>query len=150
MARCDTTQKFTASPKRVWQQFQPERMKSWYGPEIQALTPGPLTKGSRISVNGRSGARSFGYEATVTDYAENRTLAWEGSDGKASYRVIFTMTPKDGGTLLLFRDEFRLRGLMGRLIERFFMVKRVAKYDRQFLGKLKRLVEQGSMKRGPA
>jgi hypothetical protein len=143
MARCDTTEKISASPKRVWQQFQLERMKSWYGPEIQALTPGPLTKGSRISLTGRSGARSFGYEATITDYAENRTLAWEGSDGKVFYRVIFTMTPKDGGTLLLLRDEFRLRGLMGRLIERFFMVKRVAKYDRQFLGKLKRLVEQG-------
>lgn len=141
MSRVDTTEKIQASPSRVWTWFWPDRMSQWYGPELELLSPGPLCKGSRIRISGRSGIKRFGYEATVTDYAENRSLAWEGSEGRATYRVAFIMTPRDGGTVVLLRDEFRLRGLVGRLIEKLFMAGRVAKYDRHFLTQLKRLVE---------
>jgi uncharacterized protein YndB with AHSA1/START domain len=141
MARCDTTERINASPSRVWNRFRPERMKQWYGPEIRVLSPGPLAKGSRISVTGQSGPKRFGYDATVTEYADNRTLVWEGADNKATYRVTFLLAPKEGATVVLLRDEFHLKGLIGRLIEKLFMVRRVAKYDRHFLGKLKTLVE---------
>jgi hypothetical protein len=141
MARCDTTERINASPGRVWARFRPERMKEWYGPEIRVLTPGKLAKGSRISVTGQSGPKRFGYEATVTEYAENRTLAWQGEDAKATYYVTFLLAPKEGATTILLRDEFHLKGLIGRLIEKLFMTRRVAKYDRHFLAKLKSLAE---------
>lgn len=141
MSRVDTTEKVRASPSKVWTWFRPERMKEWYGPELELLSPGPLGKGSRVRISGRSGARRLGYEATVTEYAENRSLAWEGADERAAYRVAFLISPRDGGTVVFLRDEFRLRGLLGRLYEKLFLIGRVAKYDRHFLSQLKRLVE---------
>jgi uncharacterized membrane protein len=142
MARCDITERINATPGKVWAWFRPDRISQWYGPELRLVSPGPLGKGSRISVSGRSGSKRFGYEATVTDYAENRTLVWEGTDGRVSYRVAFLLAPKEGATVVLLRDEFHLKGLMGRLIEKLFMAKRVAAYDRGFLRRLKGLVER--------
>lgn len=142
MSRCDTTEKIAASPSKVWTFFRPERMQQWYGPEIRLLSQGPLAKGSRLRISGRSGPKTFGYEAIVVEYAENRIFAWAGSDEKVSYRVAFTLAPRDGGTVVLLRDEFQLKGLVGRLIEKIFMVRRVAKYDQHFLTALKNLVEK--------
>lgn len=142
MARCDTTERIAATPSRVWTEFRPERMKRWYGPEIEVISPGPLSKGSRIRISGRSGVKAFGYEATVTEYHENRALGWEGADENATYHVLFQLNPKDGGTVVFMRDEFRLKGVIGKIIEKVFMARRVAKYDRHFLRQLKELIEQ--------
>lgn len=143
MSRVDTTAKLTVSPSRLWAWFRPEKMKQWYGPELRVLSRGSLGKGAKVSLTGRSGAKEFGYEAVVTEYNENRTLAWEGADPKVAYRISFTLTPENEGTLLLLRDEFRLRGPIGWIIEKLFMSRRVARYDRHFLTTLKRLVEEG-------
>lgn len=142
MARCDVTERIDTAPSRIWAWFKPEKMKQWYGPEIQVISPGPLDKGSRIRLTGRSGPKTFGYEAEVTEYIENRCMAWEGADDRASYRITLTLAPKNGYTVISLRDEFSVGGLVGWMVERFFMAKRVTKYDRYFLSKLKALAEK--------
>lgn len=141
MARCDTTALIDAAPSRVWGLFRPDRINQWYGPEVRVLSPGPFGKGSKIKISGRSGAKTYGYEATVTEYVPNRGLTWEGEDNRMRYRVAFLMTPKDGKSLILMRDEFYLKLLLGRLIEKLFMARRVAKTDRQFMARLQSLAE---------
>lgn len=137
MSRCDTTEQIKASPSRIWAEFRPDRLPVWYGYRVEPLSHSPLTRGSRLRVGGPHEE----YEATVTEYAENRMLTWEGASAKANYRVALLLAPKDGYTLVLLRDEFHTRGFLGRLQERLVMQGRAASAARKALTALKRLAE---------
>ncbi len=139
MARSDTTERIATAPRRLWRFFQPDQM-AWYGVKLEPLSPGPLGQGARIRVSG--GPAGSGYEATVTEYAENRMLTWEGSDRRASHRVAFLLTPKESATVVLIKHEVHPRGLFGRLTDGL-TAGRISGHDRSALRRLKSLAEQG-------
>lgn len=134
MARSDVTERIAASPGKVWAFFQPEQFGRWYGLPVKPAAPGPFHKGARLKIGVT--------EATITEYAENRTLAWETREKRAVHRVTFLLAQKEGATVVLLRYELFMEGPLARLIERF-AVGGLTTRSRKALGRLKRLVEQG-------
>jgi uncharacterized protein YndB with AHSA1/START domain len=124
----------------------PARRRAWQAPvlEIEQLSPGALTAGTRVrerrEVGGR--ARSFVWEYTGLD--PGRSWSFRGLDGPVRAEGTMRFTPTDGGAATHVEFDFDLVGHgFGRLFAR--LARRGAPEQvAQDLGGLKRELEGGA------
>ena len=128
----------------------PQRMPYWYGAEMNCEFEvlggaADFEIGQKVRITGRLGSREISLTATVTQFEFGRLLEWRFQD---SYGVKGTQSWEinavDGGTLLRMRDRYEMPGAFGRVFDWLFTRHAVARRDRDWLARLKRLAQHGA------
>lgn len=147
MARLEFTLDVAAPADRVFVFFIPQRMPYWYGYEMEMHFEvqggaAEFQVGQKVRLTGRLGARDVSLTAVVTRYQWQRVLEWQFRD-EYGVRGLqrWEVEPAAAGTRLTMYDEYELPGRFGRLFDALVMRWNVARRDRRWLEKLRRLAE---------
>jgi hypothetical protein len=104
-----------ASPERVAAvEFDPARDPEWIGgvDTVEALTPPPLTVGSRVRRLGRFIGRRIEWIMLVEGFEPNRLVAMRAEKSPFPMQVDYILEPLDGGRRT--RASIRIRGAGGK------------------------------------
>ncbi len=148
MAKLAFTIEIAAPPDRVGVFLVPQRMPYWYGAEMQAefaVLDGAadFVAGQKVRIRGSLGKREVSLTAVVTEYAFARVLQWRFQDRYGVRGVQrWEIEPAEAGSCVLFREEYALPGFFGRAFDLMITRFAVARRDREYLVRLKRLAEQ--------
>jgi len=79
----------------------PQQGSKWHrSSEITPLSDGPISMGSRYRVTGRFLWWKFDSETVVSEYEENRLVAYQSSSGPYPFVLRYIFEPVDEGTRL--------------------------------------------------
>lgn len=147
MAKLALTIEIAAPPDRVGVFFVPQRMPYWYGAEMQAHFAvlggqAEFRAGQKVQIRGTLGGREVALTPVVMEYAFARVLEWRFQDeygvrGRQRWEV----QPGTRGSRVLLYDEYELPGRFGRFFDWLVTRHAVARRDRGYLERLKRLAE---------
>ena len=101
--------------------------------------------GQKVRITGRLGSREISLTTTVTQFEFGRFLEWRFQDsygvkGTQSWEISAT----GSATLVRMRDEYEMPGAFGKLFDWLFTRHAVARRDRDWLARLKRLAQHGA------
>lgn len=139
-----------APPNEVFAFFSPQRMPYWYGAEMDAQfeMQGGASEfgvGQKVRITGTLGSREVSLTVVVTRYEWGRLLEWQFQD---SYGVrglqSWLLEPAGPGTRIVMRDRYELPGRVGKWWDKMLTRRAVARRDREWLARLKRLMERAS------
>ncbi len=148
MATVELEQRIAASSALVGAFLVPQRMPYWYGAEMNCEFEvlggaSDFAAGQKVRISGRLGSREVSLTAIVTQFEFGRFLEWSFQD---SYGVKGTQSweinAADGGTLVRMRDRYEMPGTFGRAFDWLFTRHAVARRDREWLARWKRLAER--------
>ena len=150
MANIVLSADFTALPNEVFVFFVPQRMPLWYATEMDACfevqggAP-EFAAGQKVRIAGKLGRREVTLTVVITAYEWCRSLEWRFQDRygvKGLQR--WDLAPNAGGpgTRLTMRDSYEMPGAFGRFMDRFFTRHAVARRDRAWLARLRKLVSR--------
>jgi hypothetical protein len=149
MAKIEIEQRIAASSALVGAFLVPQRMPYWYGAEMNCEFEvlggaSDFATGQKVRISGRLGSREISLTVIVTQFEFGRYLEWRFQD---SYGVIGSQSWKidavDGATLVRMRDQYEMPGAFGTAFDWLFTRHAVARRDRDWLARLKRLAERG-------
>jgi len=141
-------QRIAASAALVGAFFVPQRMPYWYGAEMNCEFEvlggdADFATGQKIRISGRLGTREISLTAVVTKHELGRLLEWSFQD---SYGVKGTQSWEirgaDTDSVVCMRDQYEMPGAFGKMFNRIFTRHAVARRDRDWLARLKRLAER--------
>jgi len=141
-----------APPNEVFVFFVPQRMPYWYGAEMecQLEVSGSeadfrLAQKVRVSwhLKGFLGGKKIAHTAVVTGYESPRILEWRFED---RYGVRGTehweLKPTPAGTRVTMRSEYSMPGIIARIVDQLFTRHAVARRNREYLARLRKLAER--------
>ncbi len=137
-----------APADRVAVFFVPQRMPYWFGSEMQAEFEVPggaadFAVGQKVRIRGRMGDREVSHTAVVTAFEPARLLEWRFTDAYGVKGLqLWELEARAKGTSLKMRDEYEMPGKLGRFLDVTFTRHAVARRDRGWLAKLKKLAER--------
>jgi uncharacterized protein YndB with AHSA1/START domain len=147
MAALEFVTEFAAPPKLVFAFFVPQRMPYWYGAEMEccfevAGGASDFAVGQKVRISGKVGAREVALTIVITSYEWERLLEWRFQDaygvrGLQSWELAASAL----GTRVTMRDCYEMPGRLGRAADWLLTRHAVARRDREYLARLKRLVE---------
>jgi hypothetical protein len=147
MGKLAFTLEITAPPDRVGVFFVPQRMPYWYGADMEAeftvLGGGEdFAAGQKVQIRGELQKREVSLTAVVTEYRFAQVLEWKFQD-RYGVRGMqrWEIETAASGSLLRMRDEYELPGFVGRVFDWLITRHAVARRDREYLARLKRLSE---------
>lgn len=128
----------------------PQRMPYWYGAEMNCEFEvlggaADFEIGQKVRITGRLGSREISLTATVTQFEFGRFLEWRFKDsygvkGMQSWEISAT----GSATLVRMCDQYEMPGAFGRVFDWFLTRHAVARRDRDWLARLKRLAQHGA------
>jgi len=128
--------------------FVPQRMPYWYGAEMETCFEvqggaADFAVGQKVRITGRLRKREIALTVVITRYEWARWLEWRFQDvygvrGTQSWALGATAH----GALVRMRDVYEMPGRFGRVADRLFTRFAVARRDRAWLERLKRLIER--------
>ena len=148
MAELDFTIEIAAPPDRVFAFFVPQRMPYWYGAEMGAELEvqggaSEFQLGLKVRVTGRLWLREVSLTAVVTRYMWGRALEWQFRDAYGIRGLqSWELEPTPAGTRVRMRDHYALSGRLGKLLDTLLTKRNIARRDRLYLDRLKRLAER--------
>jgi uncharacterized membrane protein len=129
--------------------FVPQRLTYWYGREMHARLEvqggvAELSKGLRVRVRGRLAKRELEHTACVTRCEWGQVLEWEFEDGygvKGMER--WELEPSEaGGTCVRMISAYEMPNAVARVVNALVTKHSVARRNREYLERLKRLLEK--------
>jgi Polyketide cyclase / dehydrase and lipid transport len=148
MASLNFEQHIAASPALVSAFFVPQRMPYWYGAEMNCELEvlggaADFAVGQKIRIAGKVGAREISLTAVVTKCDFGRVLEWKFQDsyGVKGEQAWIIEAEGDGATVRM-RDVYEMPGAFGRAFDWLFTRHAVARRDRDWLARLRRLAER--------
>lgn len=153
MARIETSVEIAAPAELVFAFFVPQRMPYWYGAEMEAcfVVQGGAPEfavAQKVRVAGRLGRREVGHTAVVTELQYARVFEWRFEDRygvKGRERWELERQDKASAPRMVVRmlSEYTFPGLFGKAMDRLVTRHAVARRNREYLLRLKRLAEHG-------
>lgn len=151
MAKLEITEPIAVPPEHVFAFFVPQRMPYWYGREIDSQFEvqgcgAEFAVGSRLRIAGRVGRRMVSQQAVVTACEYGRVLEWNFEDdygvrGKERWDLERVAGPEGAGTVVKFRSDYCVPGLLGGVVDWLVTRHAVARRGREYLRRLARLAE---------
>jgi uncharacterized protein YndB with AHSA1/START domain len=148
MAELEFIIEIPAPPQLVFAFFVPQRMPYWYGAEMESCfeVQGGATEfqtGQKVRITGQLGRREVGLTVVILRYEWGRALEWRFQDafgvrGMQNWELAATAH----GTRITMRDCYEMPGRLGKIVDWLFTRYAVARRDRSYLARLKRLVER--------
>ncbi len=133
---------------RVAAFFVPQRMVYWYGPEVKARLEvrggaSDFALGQIVRISGRIGGSNVELTAVISAFEPRRLLEWRFHDAYGIRGMQrWDLTAEGNATRLKMCDEYEPSGRLGRLFDSLFTRHAVARRDRAWLAKLKKLAER--------
>src|SRR5271170_745662 len=156
MARIEISVWMAAPAELVFAFFVPQRMAYWYGSDMEACLEvqggaSDFAVAQKVRVAGHMGRREVSHTAVVTAIQIGRLFEWRFEDrygvkGLERWELDRGDTsPSPGGkkTIVRMRSEYALPGLAGKAMDWLVTRHAVARRNRSYLARLKRLVEHG-------
>jgi hypothetical protein len=150
MATIEIEERIAKSSALVGAFLVPQRMPYWYGAEMNCEFEvlggaADFEIGQKVRITGRLGSREISLTTTVTQFEFGRFLEWcfqdsYGVKGTQSWEISAT----GSATLVRMRDEYEMPGAFGKLFDWLFTRHAVARRDRDWLARLKRLAQHGA------
>jgi hypothetical protein len=150
--RIETKIEISVPPRQLFAFFVPQRIGYWYGPEMQTqfeVSDGAaeFSVAQKVRVSGRIGSREVAHTAVVTECQWGRELEWRFQDAsglRGSERWDFEPIEIAGapGTLLRMRSVYDVTGITARAANCLLTRHAVARRNREYLARLKRLAER--------
>jgi hypothetical protein len=150
MATIEIEERIAESSALVAAFLVPQRMPYWYGAEMNCEFEvlggaADFAAGQKVRITGRLGSREISLTTTVTQFEFGRFLEWRFQDsygvkGTQSWEISAT----GSATLVRMRDEYEMPGAFGKLFDWLFTRHAVARRDRDWLARLKRLAQHGA------
>ena len=129
----------TAPIALVFDLLKPTRLSEWYGMELHTQVTqthdAALGVGATLTIQTDLGVA----QAEVIEFSAPAKFAWRQLDGRS--QVSFLLFPVENTTSVQLIEDYRLRGPLGALADRFLIQKRSAQAAAQSLANLKRLAE---------
>jgi uncharacterized protein YndB with AHSA1/START domain len=147
MAALEFVAEFAAPPKLVFAFFVPQRMPYWYGAEMAccfevAGGASDFAVGQKVRISGKIGAREVALTVVITGYEWERFLEWRFQDAYGVRGLqSWELAASAQGTRVTMRDRYEMPGRLGRVADWLLTRHAVARRDRAYLARLKRLVE---------
>ena len=148
MANLEFKKRISAPTSLVAAFFVPQRMPYWYGVEMNCELEvlggaSDFCAGQKIRISGRLGAREISITAVVTKFEFGEILEWKFQDaygvkGSQSWAI----ESADDGAIVKMRDVYEMPGAFGRTFDWLFTRHAVARRDRDWLARLRRLAER--------
>jgi hypothetical protein len=153
MTRIETQARIGVPPRHLFAFFVPQRMGYWYGPQTHTefeVSDGAAEFGvaQKVRISGRLARREVSHTAVVTECRWGETLEWRFEDRsglRGTERWDFEPVETDGapGTLVRMRSDYEFSGFVARAVNWVLTRHAVARRNRDFLARLKRLAERG-------
>jgi len=141
-----------APPKEAFVFFVPQRMPYWYGAEMNCsleLSGGDadFRVAQKVRIRGhfkaRLGAREISHTCVVTRYEIPRILEWRFADAYGVRGLErWELQPTDTGTRVTMRSEYQMRGRVARIVDRLITRHAIARRNRDYLARLRKLAER--------
>jgi hypothetical protein len=148
MAKLRFTVEIAAPRDRVAAFFVPQRMPYWYGADIHAEFEAQggaseFRNGVKLRITGRAARREVSLTVVVTRYKEGCLLEWQFRDACGVRGLqCWELESTSAGTRVVMRDEYELPGRLGKVADKLLTRHAVARRDRLYLTKLKKLAER--------
>ena len=148
MALIDQSIEIAASPNDVFVFFVPQRMPYWYGSEMAGefeVSGGApdFAVSQKVRITGKIGKREISHTAVITRYEWLRLLEWRFEDAYGVRGLErWQLEPTSSGTHLTMRSEYQIPGRFGRAIDWLITRHAVARRNREYLAKLRKLAER--------
>ena len=147
MASLEISTEISAPPNLVAALFVPQRMPYWYGSEMESCFEvaggsADFAAGQKVRISGNLGRREVTLTVVIVRYYFGKFLEWRFQDaygvrGLQSWEFVAS----GAGTRVIMRDRYEMPGRIGRIFDLVFTRHAVARRDREYLARLKRLVE---------
>ena len=156
MAQIDTSVQIAAPPEVVFVFFVPQRMPYWYGREMQACFEvqggaSDFVVAQKIRITGHVGDHEISHTAVVTAVRRPALFEWRFEDrygvkGLERWELMPSDLQRAGqapapGTLVTMRSEYKIPGFFGKAMDWLVTQHAVARRNRDYLKRLKRLVD---------
>lgn len=151
MATIETSIQIAASAELVFAFFVPQRLPYWYGAEMQACIEvqggaPDFAVSQKVRVTGHLGRKEVSHIAVVTALRRSQLFEWRFEDrygvkGRERWELQPAGTLSAPQTVVRFRSEYTLPGNLGKVVDWLFTRHVVARRNRSYLERLKRLIE---------
>ena len=129
--------------------FVPQRIAYWYGAEMSAelqLLDGAsdFQVSQKLRVSGRVDKREVGHTAVITEYRWGKVLEWRFQD---RYAVKGTErweieTISSASTRVTMSSNYGMPNAVARLTDKLFTRRAIARRNKEYLARLKKLAER--------
>ncbi len=151
MANIETSIQIAAPAELVFVFFVPQRLPYWYGAEMQACIEvqggaSDFAVAQKVRVTGHMGRREVSHTAVVTSFQRAKLFEWRFEDrygvkGRERWDLERGGTPSEPKTVVRFRSEYVMPGLLGGAMDWLVTRHAVARRNQSYLERLKRLIE---------
>ena len=138
-------------PRQLFAYFRPGRIGYWYGPETKTEFEvsdgaGEFAVAQKVRISGRVARREVSHTAVVTQCQWGSVLEWSFEDRsglRGTERWDFEPIDINGaaGTLLRMTCDYRMKGIVARAANWLLTRHAVARRNRAYLARLKKLAE---------
>jgi uncharacterized protein YndB with AHSA1/START domain len=152
MTIVEQTIEIAAPPNEVFVFFVPQRMPYWYGTEFDCqfeVSGGEadFRASQKVRLSGRIrgwfNKKEIGHTAVITRYETPRRLEWRFEDAYGVRGLEhWELEPTASGTRVTMRSEYELPGRWGRIVDKLLTRRAVARRNRDYLARLRKLVER--------
>jgi uncharacterized membrane protein len=156
MAQIEISVQIAAPAEVVFVFFVPQRMPYWYGAEMEACFEvqggaADFAIAQKVRITGHLRSREVSHTAVVTAMQRPTLFEWRFEDrygvkGLERWELLRDDTrsaPGPPGTIVRMRSEYALPGVLGKAMDWFVTRHAVARRNRDYLQRLKRLAEHG-------
>jgi hypothetical protein len=151
MAKIETSIRIAGPAELVFAFFVPQRLPYWYGAEMHVCIEvqggaSDFAVAQKVRVTGHMGRREVSHTAVVTESRSPQLFEWRFEDrygvkGRERWELERGGTPSAPETMVRFRSEYAMPGLLGKTIDWLVTRHAVARRNRSYLERLKRLIE---------
>lgn len=150
MTRIESSIEISAPPNEVFVFFVPGRMAYWYGKEmdaeIRALACGSDFMPSQIvQISGKIRGRELAHTAVVTKFEWGKLLEWKFKDSygvRGTERWEVQPSTSSNTTRVRMTSEYEMPGTFARAVDWLITRRAIARRNREYLARLKKLAER--------
>jgi hypothetical protein len=151
MAKIETSIQITAPVELVFAFFAPQRLPYWYGAEMESCIEAAggaseFAVAQKVRISGHVGRHEISHTAVVTAWQRGRLFEWRFEDrygvkGLERWEIDRGGTSTAPNTTVLMCSEYVMPGLFGGLVDLLLTRHAVARRNRSYLERLRRLIE---------
>ncbi len=152
MTIIEQTIEISAPPNEVFVFFVPQRMPYWYGAEMNCAMEvsggeADFRVAQKIHISGhlkgRLGKKEIAHTVVITCHETPRVLEWRFEDPYGVRGLeLWELQPVPSGTRVTMRSEYEMPGRMSRALDWLITRHAVARRNRDYLTRLRKLAER--------
>ncbi len=158
MPQLETIQEIAQPPRVVFAFFVPQRLGYWYGAEMQTeieVTGGAdeFAAGQKVRISGKLAGKIISHTLVITECRWGEVFEWRFMDaygvrGTERWEFAEIQTGGSMGTRVRMINDYAVAGLFAGIVDRLLTRRSLARRNRDYMARLKRLAEREAANQG--